>query len=284
MRTPRLTGPIVVGVDGSGSSLDAVRWAARAAELRRLPLRLVSAYRVETPRTGLAAPPSPIGSQEHTAARTALAWASVVARRSVEHPDRLTVVVESREGAAASTVLRLSSDASMVVVGSHGNGEYFSELLGSVSTAVAVQAVCPAVIVPAIGAWQSAGGPVVLALEGVRSDGPAVGWAFEEASLRRTKLLAARVSTSELVSSGDTIGGPAPMPGPDLWAEVYPDVEVDRQAVRGNMVEAIARLSHTAQAVVVEWSGRGESSDRRLGSTIRSLAHLVDCPLIVVRG
>ncbi|HXT46213.1 MAG TPA: universal stress protein [Pseudonocardiaceae bacterium] len=35
---------VVVGVDGSQSALTAVRWAAREASRRRLPLRLVHAF------------------------------------------------------------------------------------------------------------------------------------------------------------------------------------------------------------------------------------------------
>ena len=35
--------PVVVGVDGSRSALEAVRWAAREADRRQAPLRLVAA-------------------------------------------------------------------------------------------------------------------------------------------------------------------------------------------------------------------------------------------------
>jgi nucleotide-binding universal stress UspA family protein len=36
--------PVVVGVDGSESALQAVAWAAGEAHRRRVPLRLVSAF------------------------------------------------------------------------------------------------------------------------------------------------------------------------------------------------------------------------------------------------
>ena len=44
---------IVVGVDGSSSSMQAVRWAAHEAEMRNVPLSLI--HVIDTPPSGLLA-------------------------------------------------------------------------------------------------------------------------------------------------------------------------------------------------------------------------------------
>ncbi|MCJ0891970.1 universal stress protein [Rhodococcus sp. ARC_M12] len=287
--------PIVVGVDGSGSSLDAVGWAARAAELRGVPLKLVSAYQVKALYTSFVALPSHIGSEEHAAAESILASAALVARRSVEDPDALPIIVEPIVGPTIQAMLEQSSSASMMVVGSRGNGEYFAELLGSVSTAVAVQAHCPVAIVPGSVEVHSSRGPVVLGVDVSAHNQNAVRLAFEEASLRGTGLVAVHVSTDELVSSPDASvtdrsdaivsnGRTILAESMSGWSEQYPDVEVQQTVLRGNVVEKILEAASRAQAVVVGSSGRNGFSDRLLGSTVRSLAHRVDCPLIIARG
>ncbi|OZE85202.1 hypothetical protein CH305_04680 [Rhodococcus sp. 15-649-2-2] len=286
---------IVVGVDGSSSSLDAVGWAARAAELRGAPLKLVSAYQVKALYTSFVALPPRIGSEEHTAAESILAWASLVARRSVRDPDALRIMSESIVGPTIQAMLEQSSDASMMVVGSRGNGDYFAELLGSVSTAVAVQAHCPVVIVPGSVELHPAGGPVVLGVDVSAHNQKAVRLAFEEASLRGTGLLAVHVSTDELISSPDAsaadradaiVSNGRTVLAERLsgWIHQYPDVAVERTVLRGNVADKILEVASRAQAVVVGSSGRGGFSGLLLGSTVRSLAHRVDCPLIVARG
>ncbi|KQU47129.1 hypothetical protein ASG84_08385 [Rhodococcus sp. Leaf278] len=293
----RTVGPkaIVVGVDGSGSSLDAVGWAARAAELRGLPVKLVSAYQVKALYTSFVALPSHIGSEEHTAAESILAWASLVARRSVKNPDTLVITSESIVGPTIQTMLEQSSSASMIVLGSRGNGEYFAELLGSVSTAVAVQAHCPVVIVPGSVELHSSAGPVVLGIDGSPHNQNAVRLAFDEASLRGADLVAVHVSTDELISSPDASAGDRSeaivsngrtvlAESLSGWSEQFPDVAVQRTVLRGNVAEGILEVASRAQAVVVGSSGRGGFSGLLLGSTVRSLAHRVDCPLIIARG
>ena len=52
---------IVVGVDGSGYSDEAVRWAAREAAMRELPLTLVQAVAIPAP----AWPAAPISAELH---------------------------------------------------------------------------------------------------------------------------------------------------------------------------------------------------------------------------
>ncbi|OZD01788.1 hypothetical protein CH275_18475 [Rhodococcus sp. 06-235-1A] len=286
---------IVVGVDGSGSSLDAVGWAARAAELRGAPLKLVSAYQVKALYTSFVALPSHIGSEEHTAAESTLAWAALVARRSVKNPDTLTIMSESIVGPTIQAMLDQSSSASMMVVGSRGNGEYFAEMLGSVSTAVAVQAHCPVVIVQGSVEVHSSRGPVVLGVDVSAHNQKAVRLAFEEASLRGTGLVAVHVSTDVLISSPDAsaadradavVSNGRTVLSESLsgWSEQYPDVKVQQTVLRGNVADKILEAASRAQAVVVGSSGRGGFSGLLLGSTVRSLAHRVDCPLIIARG
>ncbi|WP_032406165.1 universal stress protein [Rhodococcoides fascians] len=286
---------IVVGVDGSGSSLDAVGWAAREAELRGAPLKLVSAYQIRALYTSFVALPSHLGSEENARADSILTSASLVARRSVEKPDALTIMIEPIVGPTVQALIEESATASMMVVGSRGNGEYFAELLGSVSTAVAVQARCPVVIVPRSVELHSARGPVVLGVDASAHNQEAVRLAFEEASLRGTGLVAVHVSTDRLVSSPDastsdkseaivSTGRTVLAENLSGWSELYPDVVVKQTVLRGDVVERILGAAVRAEAVVVGSSGRTGFSGQLLGSTVRSLAHRVDCPLIIARG
>ena len=87
---------VVVGVDGSESSLAALRWAVRQAELTGAPLEIVSAW---------------------------------------EWP-----VLEA-----------LSETADLIVVGSHGHGEFVGVLLGSVSEHCVTHCNCPVVVIRGTG-------------------------------------------------------------------------------------------------------------------------------------
>lgn len=294
--------PIVVGVDGSGSSFDAVIWAARAAELRDATLKLVSAYRFDSSRdsadssrssAGASAPGS--GFEEYAAAEAILAAALTVAERAVERPDELTAVVESIAGSAIEAMLDQSAHASMMVVGSRGNGEYFAELLGSVSTAVAEHARCPVAIVPGLPDRGRASGPIVVGVDGSASNQRAVESAFEEAARRGIELVAVHVSADGSTSSPDSSeadrNAGALSEGRSVlaeslsgWSKRYPGVQVQSIVLCGNVVDKTLEVARSACAVVIGSSGRGGPSGRLLGSTARSLIHRVDCPLIIARG
>jgi len=136
---------IVVGVDGSENSLDALHWAAAEARLRSLSLRVVGTFTTPIMSTGYElAVPDPADLQ--SAAETTLSAAVDVVREAGEL-DGIDVAVEAVEGHAGERLITLSRDAELLVVGSRGHGGFIGLLLGSVTTYVVNHAECPVVVV-----------------------------------------------------------------------------------------------------------------------------------------
>jgi nucleotide-binding universal stress UspA family protein len=132
---------IVVGVDGSQHSEDALRWAARLAATFSIRLEAVTAWEYP-PGYGWASIPedwNPAQDMEKVLKDTLHAVFG-------DHlPDRLTA--EVREGGAARVLLEASESATMLVVGSRGHGGFVGLMLGSVSANVAEHASCPVLII-----------------------------------------------------------------------------------------------------------------------------------------
>jgi nucleotide-binding universal stress UspA family protein len=141
-----MSGSVVVGVDGSETSLLAVRWATREAEIRGDALRLVSAWDMPTFgfSFGAAAYSEDLLKALQKTAEDNLAQALDVVR---EITNVVEVSIEAVEGNAASILLEESREADLLVVGSRGLGGFRDLLLGSVSEQCANHAACPVVVV-----------------------------------------------------------------------------------------------------------------------------------------
>lgn len=132
---------IVVGVDGSESSKEALRWAARQAELTGDDLRVIMSW--EIPSMAYWAP-LPEGLDFDKETRVALHQA--VTDVLGDNP-RVAVTEVVREGHPAPVLLAESSTAELLVVGSRGHGEFTGMLIGSVSEHCVTHASCPVVVV-----------------------------------------------------------------------------------------------------------------------------------------
>jgi nucleotide-binding universal stress UspA family protein len=135
-------GRIVVGVDGSESSKDALRWAERQARLTDSELQVVSAWDFVLPQSMALSTfdtADPIENQRR-------GLRAIVEEVVGEGPTvRLRLeVVESRP---VHALLELAAGADLLVVGCRGHGEFAGMLLGSVSLHCAVHAPCPVVVV-----------------------------------------------------------------------------------------------------------------------------------------
>lgn len=129
---------IVVGVDGSDSSISALREAGRLA--RALDTDLVAIITWQDPAGyGYLAPDGSPSAKADTTATEAIDKAF-----GGDAPDRLRV--EVREGHPARELIKESADAVMLVVGSRGHGGFAGMLLGSVSATCAEHAHCPVLV------------------------------------------------------------------------------------------------------------------------------------------
>jgi nucleotide-binding universal stress UspA family protein len=132
---------IVVGVDGSATSRQALAWALEQARLRSGVCVVVHAY-LEHGSTA-----NPFGEahtrQTEDDARQVLADAARVAEASgVAFEAKLVV------GHPAEVLLREAVGAELLVVGSRERGALASAVLGSVSSTCVHHATCPITLVP----------------------------------------------------------------------------------------------------------------------------------------
>lgn len=133
---------IVVGVDGSDSSVRALEWAARQAELTHDVLDVVTTW--EWPANFGWSPPFP--EDWDPQADTTKILDEILVRLRQAHPD---IAVRSRvvEGHPAPVLIEASHGAELLVVGSRGHGEFTGVLLGSAGEHCTTHAYCPVVVV-----------------------------------------------------------------------------------------------------------------------------------------
>lgn len=132
---------IVVGVDGSEPSIDALRYAVKVGDALDKRVEAVaiwhpavSMYDVYSPEPGW----SPEGEAHQMLDEAiATAFGDMV-------PDRLSA--STWKGRTAQALIEVSTDSEMLVLGSRGHGGFAGLMLGSVSTACAAHAHCPVLI------------------------------------------------------------------------------------------------------------------------------------------
>ena len=139
-------GHIVVGVDGSPLSREALRWAAREAELRNCPLDVVYGWQVSSePRPpgewgGVAPPLSAYQEQAERKVRAII---------DEELPGGLSceVTVHALHKPPGRAILSFCGSADMLVIGSRPHGRLAAWLVGSVSDDTLKNASCTVVVV-----------------------------------------------------------------------------------------------------------------------------------------
>ncbi|MFI1163457.1 universal stress protein [Streptomyces sp. NPDC020801] len=285
--------PLVVGVDGSDSSLTAVDWAVDEAARHGMPLRLVYASLWE--RYEGAVPSGSVGRpSEQVMAEHVVASAAERAQR--RNPD-VKVSTDIIPEDAVTALLNEGNNASLLVTGSRGRGELKGLLLGSVGLAVTARAHCPAVVVRGDPAGLAGTHERILLGAGESDTGDeAVRFAFREAEARGCVLDVVRAWRTPAYG---TPGGGPPAAGEaasdseerasallqELLQDAmagHPDVRVRPVTVEGPAHKVLVDRSAAADLVIIGARRRVGHFGLQLGRSSHTLLHHAQCPVAVV--
>jgi nucleotide-binding universal stress UspA family protein len=281
-------GTIVVGVDHSAGSLQALECAVEQAVREHRSLTLVHAVPVTTP---VWLDPDAAGVQA-SHERSLTQQGQAVLSRARRHVERLAPELSVHElfsvGDPREVLLDLSVNAALIVVGSRGRGHLRSLLLGSTAVAVVRHASCPVIVHRpdrssaghhgiAVGADATADSLEVLEFPYRQADWhrrPLTVvhcWAFGQSSDDGTR----QVSTSENQRRGlaESLAG---------LGEKYPDVVVLPVVEQGMPERHLMELADDMSLLVVGQNHGSRASQFMFGSVSVWLIEHATCSVAVV--
>ncbi|HWT49344.1 MAG TPA: universal stress protein, partial [Mycobacterium sp.] len=133
MSAPANRHGIIVGVDGSAASNAAVVWAARDAAMRHVPLTVVHMVSAIVPMVPQIPVSAGVAVWQEEEGRHVLEQAVKVAEDAVKSDREIDMKSELRCSPPVPTLVNMSDEAEMLVVGSNGRSAAARLLLGSVS-------------------------------------------------------------------------------------------------------------------------------------------------------
>lgn len=291
-------GRVVVGFDGSDHSAAALEWATHEAQRRGRPLTVLHIIDY------LGMIPSPMGP---------FGWPNVhdpsVARTAKTGADRARVLAEDLEvdaitwvASVASTLIEVSAEADLVVVGTRGHGDLAGTVLGSVAFAVSAHARCPVAVVRGEPRRPGPDQPVLVGVDGSAGSDEAVRYAADLAAAAHAPLVVisafrtlasqtwAEAAYYDLESGGgptfDTIARETARSVAAAAARIartaYPELDIAERAVEGLPARVLTRAGAAAGILVAGSRGHGGFVGLVLGSVGHALIHSAPCPVMIV--
>ncbi|MEP7112760.1 MAG: universal stress protein [Ilumatobacteraceae bacterium] len=287
---------IIVGVDGSDTSFEALRWAANEAGRRNAELKVVSCYTAPA-YGGLGGAVYPTAVELETLNEES----AELVRRAVDIALAIdpALVVEGVT-LMASAVVGLAESAvqgDQIVVGATGHSGLVDGLVGSVTTGVTHRAHVPVIVVPSksLTKVRAEMTKIVVGVDGSPESLRALAWAYDEAlasgaaldvvhawaypytvsrnSMREVRKPMEFEAVKELQTSLDSLGARL----------TEGSVVVHSKLCEDTPAEALLKAGSRADLIVVGSRGRGGLRSVLLGSVSRSVMYHAVCPVAVIR-
>jgi nucleotide-binding universal stress UspA family protein len=285
---------VVVPVDADAETL---RWAARDAALRKLPVTLV--HLGPTPGFGasarllITAPTTDeLRQGQEDAARQLLSNAIKVIEDGADGGGLPAINSELLYSARVPSVVELSKEAQLVVVGRRQHTAPGAGLDALLATGLLHLAHCPVAVIhdEDSTALPSTQLPVLVGIDGSGGSQLATETAVAEASMRHVELMALHAWTHDDMSTPDTDWSTSQFRARQVleeglagWQDCYPDVTIRRMVVYNDPARQLSEKSCSAQLLVVGSHGRGARPGLMLGSVTTAVLKDVGIPVIVAR-
>lgn len=292
------TEAILVGVDGSASSLHALDWATAQSARSGHPLTVVCSYSL--PSFAAASLDGGYAALDDSAIQEG---ANAVLDDARERALRagIEVTTQLATGDAAGVLVQMSKDFTLVVVGTRGRGGFAERLLGTVSSALPAHAHCPTVVVPFRGEDSDSAvtiQPLRRIVVGV--DGSPSAYGALHLAIKQARLWGAELVAVAGVPVGSGAGLLAWLPAAIDHEQVLSDVtdglnaivdkaeaanagvKIRRIVLDGTGAELLTEFSTASDLLVVGSRGRGGFAGLLLGSTSQAVLHHSKCPVLVV--
>ncbi|MEU5217344.1 universal stress protein [Streptomyces sp. NPDC020807] len=282
-----MTRSIVVGLDGTGQADAAAEWAAQEASLRGTGVCLVHA---REPVPAILVPFLTPEAKE--------AWAERMMARVADdlrgrHPG-LSVTTRLLLTGPVPGLVAAAEESELLVLGSRALGGVAGYLVGSVGLTVAAAVERPVVLVRAGGEAPAPRGPVVVGVDVRQPVDAVLGFAFEEASRRRSRTDVVYAEQLPLFAGL----GPAMVPdvraavAPEIrrslderldpWRAKFPDVDAAPRVVIGSAALELVGAAAGASLVVVGRRSHRSALGAHIGSVAHAVLHHSPVPVAVV--
>ena len=284
---------VIVGVDGTEGSVEALRWAAHEAARRGWPLHVMTCAElpvaVEAGMVGA-------GGVTGSAMDSIVAEQEAINQRAVNLARsfglELEVSGETVLGAPGYALVSSSHDTDVVVVGATSHPGRLTDLLGSVATVVAHRAKGPVVVVHGVERRDYDLGRIVVGIDGSAGSEAALEWAIDEALRSGAELVlvhgwhypypAARVGAREPRDDMRLDAMRTLEAGAQRCAELAPSIRTHSIISEDNPAKALIDAALDADLMVVGTRGRGGFAALLLGSVSRTVLQHSPVPVAVI--
>jgi nucleotide-binding universal stress UspA family protein len=283
---------VVVGIDPGHDNSSTLEWAAADARSRHAPLWIVCAHHTRGGALYLGTYGASVSNErDHDTRQAAEQSVALAVEDTARRNPDLDVRGDCMDGRPVDTLLELSRNAPLVVLGTRGRSALESVLLGSVSSAVSARAHGPVVVVRRVLPEAGTHPRVVVGVDASRHAETVLGFAFDHAS-RHTMPLRAILCWRNDAYDMDWQELQTPlseraerwlaeaMAG---WQEKYPQVPVATSVERVNPVSSLVAAGHAGGLVVVgARSAHRAALSSMLGSVSQGVLHHAPCPVAIV--
>ena len=285
---------VIVGVDGSEGSIEALRWAAHEASRRQWPLHVMTCAQlpisIEAGMVG-------VGAFAGSTMDTIVKDQELVNQRAVDLARSfglgLLVTGETVLGAPGYALVSASHEDDLVVVGASSHTGRLADVLGSVSTVVAHRARCPVVVVHGSERHDEHLECIVVGVDGSAGSDAALLWAAEQATRCGAELVLVHGWAYPYVGSRTGVAEPRDEMRLDAMRtleasalkahEAAPSLKCHSIITEESPAKALIDAAAEADLVVVGSRGHGGFTALLLGSVSRTVLQHSPRPVVVVR-